>query len=125
MNMQRRSDERSIALHKAIAKKLRNNPGLWEIPKNNMVKWKKKNGRLAPALIKWQHILNTNPKEQILSILESSSEESVRLRSSSPFTGILNENERKRIFEFYKIRSLKNYKGKIDLDIDLNIVRNR
>ncbi len=125
MNMQRRSDERSIALHKAIAKKLRNNPGLWEIPKNNMVKWKKKNGQLAPALIKWQHILNTNPKEQILSILESSSEESVRLRSSSPFTGILNENERKRIFEFYKIRSLKNYEEKIDLDIDLNIVRNR
>jgi len=105
MNMQRRSDERSIALHKAIAKKLRNNPGLWEIPKNNMVKWKKKNGQLAPALIEWQHILNTKPKEQILSILESSSEESVRLRSSSPFTGILNENERKRIFEFYKIRS--------------------
>jgi len=42
MNMQRRSDEESIVLHKAIAKKLRNNPGLWEIPKNNMVKWKKK-----------------------------------------------------------------------------------
>jgi len=37
----------------------------------------------------------------------------------------LNENERKKIFEFYKIRSLKNDKGKIDVDIDLNIVRNR
>ena len=125
MNMQRRSNERSRMLHKEIAKKLKSNPDLWDIPKNNLIKWKKTRGKLAPALIEWDHILNRQTIEQILSILESSSEEAVRLRSSSPFTGILNENERKRIFEFYKIRSLKNYKGKIDLDIDLNIVRNR
>jgi hypothetical protein len=102
--MQRRSDERSRALHKEIAKMLRSNPSLWEIPKNNIIKWKKRRGKLTPAFIEWDHILNTNTKEQILSILESGSEESARLRSSSPFTGILNESERKRIFEFYSIK---------------------
>jgi hypothetical protein len=104
MNMQRRSDERSIALHREIAKKLRSNPSLWEIPKNNIDRWKKMKERLSTALSEWEHILNTNTKEQILSILESDSEESTRLRSSSPFTGILNENERKMIFKFYSIK---------------------
>ena len=110
MNMQSRSDERSRMLHKEISKKLKSNPSLWDIPKNNLMKWKKGSGKLAPALIEWDHILNTTTKEQILSILESSSEEAVRLRSSSPFTGILSENERMRIFEYF---SIKNGKYKI------------
>ena len=41
-------------------------------------------------------------KDQTLSILEDDSEESTRLRSSSPFTGILSEKERKTIFEQYR-----------------------
>lgn len=101
MNMQRRSDERSLALHREIAKKLRSNPDLWNIPINNIAKWRKMRGGLTPALLEWEHILNTYTKEQILSILENDSEESARLRSSSPFTGILSENERKLIFELY------------------------
>lgn len=104
MNMQRRSDERSIALHKEIAKKLRNNPVLWDIPIKNIIKWKKKSDGLALAFVEWEHILNTSTKEEILSILESDSEESTRLRSSSPFTGILDENERSKIFEIYSIK---------------------
>ncbi len=106
MNMQSRSDERSRMLHKEISKKLKSNPSLWDIPRNNIAKWKG-SGKLAPALIEWDHILNTTTKEQILSILESSSEESVRLRSSSPFTGILTENERKKIFEYFSIKNKK------------------
>ncbi|MFQ5638510.1 MAG: hypothetical protein ACE5IR_11000 [bacterium] len=70
MNMQRRSDERSIALHREIAKKLRSNPNLWEIPKKNLVKWKKMKDRLTPAFIEWEHILSKNTKEQILSIID-------------------------------------------------------
>lgn len=107
MNMQRRSDERSIALHREIAKKLRSNPSLWDIPINNIAKWRKMRGRLTPAFVEWEHILNSSTKEQILPILESDTEESARLRSSSPFTGILNENERKMIFESYSINRKK------------------
>ncbi|MFQ5676037.1 MAG: hypothetical protein ACE5G1_09090 [bacterium] len=94
-------------LHKEISKKLRSDPGLWNIPRNNLMKWKKGSGKLAPALIEWDHILNTKTKEQILSILESGSEESVRLRSSSPFTGILTEKERMRIFEYFCLKKRK------------------
>lgn len=55
-----------------------------------------------PALLEWEHILDTHTKEQILSIIEGDSEESIRLRSSSPFTGILNDEERRTIFELYR-----------------------
>ncbi|MBC8184420.1 hypothetical protein H8E88_25270 [candidate division KSB1 bacterium] len=101
MNMQKRSNERSIALHKEIVKKLRRNPNLWDIPKKNILKWKKIRDRLSPAFLEWEYILGKNTKEQILFILEDDSEDSIRLRSSSPFTGILSENERKTIFEYY------------------------
>ena len=107
MSMQIRSDERSKALHRKIAEKLRNNPSLWDIPKRNIAKWKSRRGILTPAVREWEHILNTSPKERILSILEADSEESVRLRSSSPFTGILTDSERKRIFEFYRIKTYR------------------
>jgi hypothetical protein len=104
MNRQRRADERSKALHKEIAIKLRNQPDLWYIPKNNLMRWEKMRGRLVPALSEWEQILNTKTREHILSILEGDSEESNRLRSSSPFVGILNQNERRKIFESYRIR---------------------
>ena len=103
MSMQQRSDERSMALHRQIAKRLRTDPTLWEIPKRNLAKWKQRRGRLTLAAREWERILNTNTKERILSILENDSEESVRLRSSSPFTGILDDSERKTIFESYNI----------------------
>jgi hypothetical protein len=109
MNMQKRSDERSIALHKEIANKLRSNPGFWGIPRKNIERWEKTNGGLSAALVEWERILRQNTKEQVLSLLESDSEESIRLRSSSPFTGILSDNERKMVFEAYSSkRKLQN-----------------
>jgi len=106
MNMQKRSDERSITLHREIAEKLRDNPALWDIPRKNLERWKQMKDGLSRALEEWERIFHQNTKEQILSLLESDSEESIRLRSSSPFTGILNDNERKKIF---KIFSMKQY----------------
>ncbi len=98
MNMQKRSDERSKALHKEIANKLRNNPELWAVPKNNIIKWKDKRKSIMPSTAEWEYILDKHSKNQILALLESDSEESTRLRSSSPFTGILSEIERIKIF---------------------------
>ncbi|MFH0996044.1 MAG: hypothetical protein V1844_11200 [Pseudomonadota bacterium] len=101
MNMQKRSDERSKALHIEIVKKLRNNPELWAVPKNNINRWKKGRKSLTLSVIEWEYILDKLNREEILAVLENDSEESVRLRSSSPFTGILSDIERKVIFELY------------------------
>lgn len=102
MNMQRRSEERSLTLHREIARKLRDNPTLWQIPKENVSRWKERSSHLSPALREWEYILNTKTHEQILAILEGDTEESVRLRSSSPFTGILSAVERATIFESFR-----------------------
>ncbi len=107
MNMQKRSDERSRSLHREIARKLRRNPALWNIPKNNISRWKKRRKRLTPALMEWEHILDKLAKNRILSILEGESEDSIRLRSSSPFTGILSDDERKMIFDLHRGDNVK------------------
>lgn len=104
MSMQRRSDERSIALHKEIAAKLRSNPALWDIPRRNLERWKKLQDGLSRPLAEWERLLQQKNKEQILALLESDSEEAIRLRSSSPFTGILNDNERKMVFEAFSMK---------------------
>ena len=84
-----------------IAEKLRHTPSLWQIPQNNISKWKERKGHLPLPIREWEHILNTKTHEHILALLESDFEESIRLRSSSPFTGILSERERATIFESY------------------------
>jgi len=104
MNMQRRSDERSIALHQEVAEKLRRNPVLWDIPRKNLERWKQLQDGLSRALEEWERILQQKNQEQILALLESDSEEAIRLRSSSPFTGILHEDERKKIFESFSMK---------------------
>lgn len=104
MSMQRRSDERSIALHKEIADKLRSNPALWDIPRKNLERWKQLQDGFSRPLEEWERILHQENREQILALLESDSEEAIRLRSSSPFTGILNDNDRKMIFESFNTK---------------------
>ena len=119
MNMQKRSDARSEALHREIAKKLRSNPQLWIVPKKNIERWKKARKTPMPAIIEWESILNRRSREDILAIIEGDSEESIRLRSSSPFTGILNDLERKRIFDLYRDhRKLNSRSAAVTIDIE-------
>jgi len=59
-------------------------------------------GGVSPAIYEWSRILRTYSKEEILSLLENQSEEAARLRSSSPFTGILSQDEREEIMNTFK-----------------------
>jgi hypothetical protein len=102
MNLQRRSEERSKALHKKIARKLRENPDLWNIPFENLKRWRRGGAQTPSAQLEWERILRESESERVLALLESDSEESVRLRSSSPFTGILTEAERNDIFSRFR-----------------------
>lgn len=47
MNMQERSDKRSLALHRAIVKRLRENPELWDRPLQNIERWTENDGGLS------------------------------------------------------------------------------
>ncbi len=100
MNRQQLADQRSREFHKRIALKLKISPELWKIPEENLQRWM--TTYHAPALSEWQQIFRTCTKEEILALLESDSEDADRLRSSSPFTRILTQKERREILQRFK-----------------------
>ncbi|HZU90028.1 MAG TPA: hypothetical protein VE993_12290 [Stellaceae bacterium] len=73
----RRIDERSLAMHRLIARKV---------------------------LAEWEHILN-GPADQAALFLAEPSERATRLRQSSPFCGILTDAERRALYESYSART--------------------
>lgn len=103
-------DDRSLELDRAILKKIRLDPSLLEIPRENVKRRLAKNDRgpLDPNL-EWKEILDQSSFEEILSWLDREDEEARRLRQSSPFVGILTEEERREIFKKYEAVRSRNY----------------
>jgi hypothetical protein len=99
MNQQQRADERSVVLHQAIAQKLQAQPQLWAIPSQNLSRWRTQMNQLPPALQEWEKILDTWSHESILRLLTETSQFATRLRSSSPFAGVLTVPERLQTFQ--------------------------
>ena len=97
----RRLEERSIALHLEIAKRIEANPGIISIAKKNLERWIKKDGEL-PVWREWREILG-RPMDQILALLISPDENVRRLRQSSPFCGVLSPRERWKIYESFTV----------------------
>ena len=105
MNRQQRADQRSKAFHRTIADRLRAHPELWTIPEQNLQRWKHEMRKLPAALEEWNTLFHTRSHDEILTILTEDSQETDRLRSSSPFTGILTETERLQIFKTFSRRT--------------------
>lgn len=101
------SDWRSLELHILIAKKIKENPSLLNKAKENLINWELKNNYLPKCLIEWKNILETKSINNILKIITSETQNSARLRSSTPFVGILNESER--LFFFNNWKNKKDY----------------
>ena len=99
----KRIEERSLQLHKEIARRLQRHPQLLEIAKGNLSRWIERDGE-TPVWSEWSEILN-GPLSQVLSVLLSPDEKGARLRQSSPFSGILTPKERWKIYESFTIRA--------------------
>ena len=101
-----RIEERSIALHRAIADRIRTNPRLMDKARENLQKYldqfAQENSPAPKYLTEWQDILTHRPREAVLEFLVSSGEKAGRLRQSSPFAGILTPKERWKIYEAYR-----------------------
>jgi hypothetical protein len=96
-------DQRSLALDRAIADKLRAEPALLQRAKDTLQHWIHQRKPAVPkALDEWEKILTAWPLEEILALLTSSEEDATRLRQSSPFCGILTQQERLKIFQEYE-----------------------
>ncbi len=93
-------DERSLALHEAVAAKLEAEPQLLKVARANLKRWLAA-GSSAP-LREWQRLLDTLPLPQLLQLLRSHDGQAARLRQSSPFAGVLTPAERQAILSRYE-----------------------
>ena len=98
-------DQRSLALDRAIAQRLRAQPDLLERAKTTLERWIEQREPSVPrVLLEWREILDDWPLEGILEFLSSAEERARRLRQSSPFCGILSPEERLAVFKDYELR---------------------
>ena len=93
-------DERSLALHEAVAAKLQAEPQLLEVARANLRRWLAANS--SAPLREWQRLLDTLALPQLLQLLRSQDEQAARLRQSSPFAGLLTPAERQAILSRYE-----------------------
>lgn len=102
----------SLMLHASVAEKLRLNPTeVLQIARQNLARWLKNENS---ALREWQEILDNQTPEEIIKIITQDTDEGQRLRSSSPFVGVLSESERERIWsECAEIRPILNWFDKL------------
>ena len=95
-------DARSLAMHCKIAQKISRSPDLLDKAIENLERWRAKSADPQPQhLHEWQQILS-RPWPEIAEIITSMSEESTRLRSSSPFAGVLSADEREQIYAAFR-----------------------
>ncbi len=92
----------SLSLHAKIAEKmLVNEAEVLRIAGENLERWLKSEsfvGSERNALIEWKKILENSTLEEIRKIITQDNDEGQRLRSSSPFVGVLSEEEREKIW---------------------------
>jgi hypothetical protein len=99
-----RINERSLAMHRLVAEKVRANPALLDKARQNLRRWQNTEGSPSLTLAEWENILS-GPVAHVAQFLEERSERATRLRQSSPFAGILTEAERQTIYESYSTRT--------------------
>ena len=95
-------EQRSLALHEAVAAKLEAHPQLMDVARRNLERWLQRNP--ATALREWRRILDSTPLPGVIELLRSPSDEATRLRQSSPFAGLLTTEERRAIMGAYESR---------------------
>ena len=95
-------EARSLAMHALIAHKIEHDPKLLTIPRSNIERWSLRWKEDAPAwLSEWKKLLK-QPWPRIAAVITEPSERAARLRQSSPFAGVLSNEERRRIYEAFR-----------------------
>lgn len=95
-------DARSLAMHCVIAKKIEGNRSLLDIAQQNLANWDKKNVGSRPRHLQEWEVILSKPWPEIAQLITSMDDEATRLRSSSPFAGVLDSKERNRIYAAFR-----------------------
>jgi len=90
-------DARSLAMHVVIAAKIQRDPRLLEKSRLNLQRWRVRTKDNVPRWMhEWEAVLERSWPE-IEALITNPSEESARMRQSSPLTGVLTPSERRKI----------------------------
>ena len=96
----RRLDRRSLALHEAVADAIRRDPAVIDRALDNLSRWEM---TVSGSWIDEWRVLLRGSRDALLAFLVEQSERADRLRQSSPFTGVLSDDERRRIIELLSV----------------------
>ena len=89
-------DARSLDLARIVVAWIDAEPSLIRVAHENLNRWSRRPGGLGLALLEWLAIL-TRPWSEVREVLLDESDVGQRVRSSSPFVGIITEDERAQI----------------------------
>jgi len=95
-----RVEARSLAMHRAIADKLRLHPELLAVAHDNLIRWSEQNGHSEPYFDEWKGILD-RPLDEVLALVVEDSERMRAMRQCTPFAGVLTPKERWRIYDAF------------------------
>ena len=87
-------DQRSLALHRLIAEKIRRDPDLFDNVKKTLARWNEiVCANSQPYLEEWERLVDLGI-EECLAVATEDSERATTMRQASPFCGILSNEER-------------------------------
>jgi hypothetical protein len=90
------ADERSLALHREVARRLRAEPGLLEPARARVAEWRRTGATHEAYREAWQSIL-AQGLSAVLEVLEDPGERGQALRQASPFAYVIPPRERWRL----------------------------
>lgn len=90
-----------LAMHRAIARKIRREPNLYKRARRTLARWEKVKRACPPPLREWKEILRDNDPKDVLRLLTRAGDNETRLRSTSPFRGILTQREVEKVWARY------------------------
>lgn len=111
MRTHKEIDERSLAMHRLVAEKIRNDPALFEKAKMTLTRWRTTVcTNSQPYLEEWESLMNRG-METCLAVAVEDSERARALRQSSPFAGILSNEERLTFLKTWQRRNINETRG--------------
>ena len=115
-------DAKNLAMHAVIARKLSRDPALPDKARKNLRRTQEKYDpdALPPFIEQWEALL-ARPPQELAACLVSVTDDAVRLRHRSPFTGILTAPERLTVLDAFD-REIRRVAGDvIDINPDIMI----
>ena len=93
--MHGKRERQSLELHRQVAERLCQDPGLIARARANLERWMERHGDgpLQPAYQEWKELLDGHDVPEIIGLITEESERAARLRQNTPFVGILSPRE--------------------------------